>query len=84
MPSSATRGRNVTRVQTNGQNEGRTTGNSRGQVATGPSQHYPPAPPSASSIYSNWLPNFPGVRTDIPPLPVDVVRNLDYQLRYTD
>jgi len=57
-----------------------------GQVATMPSryQYYPPAPSSTSSIYSEWLLNFPGLRTDIPPLPLDVIQNLDYRLRYTD
>ena len=86
MPSSPIRGHAVTPVQTNAQNKGCTTGNSHGQVATVPSQYqyYHPAPPSTtSSICSEWLLIFPGLRTDIPPLPADVIRNLDYRLRYT-
>ena len=40
---------------------------------------YPPAPPSASSIFSDWLLNHPGIHD--PPLTLEVIRQLDYRLR---
>jgi len=40
---------------------------------------YPPAPPSASSIFSDWLLNHPGIHD--PPLPLEVIRQLNYRLR---
>ena len=40
---------------------------------------YPPAPPSASSMFSDWLLNHPGIHD--PPLPLEVIRQLDYRLR---
>ena len=44
---------------------------------------YPPAPPSASSIFSDWLLNHPGIQPGIhdPPLTLEVIRQLDYRLR---
>ena len=40
---------------------------------------YPPAPPSASSIFSDWLLNHPGIHD--PPPTLELIRQLDYRLR---
>ena len=47
------------------------------------SQPYPPAPPSESSIFSDWLLNHPSCNRNDPPVPLEVIRRLDYRLRYS-
>mgnify|MGYP000020220812 CR=1 FL=1 len=50
------------------------------EVQWGSSQlTYPPAPPSASSIFSEWLLNHPGIHDHR--LTLEVIRQLDYRLR---
>jgi len=44
---------------------------------------YPPAPPSESSIFSDWLLNHPSCNRNDPPIPLEVIRRLDYRLRYS-
>ena len=47
------------------------------------SHPYPPAPPSESSIFSDWLLNHPTCNRNDPPVPLEVIRRLDYRLRYS-
>ena len=44
---------------------------------------YPPEPPSASSVYSDWLLNVPnpGSRSSYEHLSIEFIRRLDYHLR---
>jgi len=42
---------------------------------------YPPAPLSESSIFSDWLLNHPSCNRNDPPIPLEVIRRLDYRLR---
>ena len=42
---------------------------------------YPPAPPSESLIFSDWLLNHPSCNQNDPPIPLEVIRCLDYCLR---
>ena len=44
-------------------------------------QPYPSAPPSESSIFSDWLLNHPSCNRNDPPVPLEVIRRLDYRLR---
>ena len=44
---------------------------------------YPPEPPSASSVYSDWLLNVPNPvsRSSYEHLSIEIIRRLDYRLR---
>ena len=42
---------------------------------------YTPAPPSESSIFSDWLLNHPSCNQNDPPIPLEVICRLDYRLR---